>query len=110
MIKILWKCTKKCCRLCQRSQSLTDSSTKILKAGVRVEGNVWFMTNVWNYCKSIFDVFWLGIGKPIKHLYDFCRYIRSEAGTVIGICIKKCCRKSTQKVKIAGKMVLEQVK
>ena len=75
-----------------------------------MKDNLDFMTFVWNYCKGIIDVFWLGIGKPIKHSYDFFRYIRSEVGTVVGICIAKCCKKSTQKVKIAGKMVLEQVK
>ena len=48
---------------------------------------------IWNYFKPIVDAFWLGIGKPIKHSYDFFRYIRSEVGTVVAICIRKCCRK-----------------
>ena len=90
---LFFKCIRKCCRLCQRSQTLTDSSTKILKAGmgsmnnaqrVKIDSNTAYsicnaIRYIWNYFKPIVDAFWLGIGKPIKHSYDFFRYIRSEA-------------------------------
>ena len=106
-----WECMKKCCRFCQRSQVLNDSSTKILKAGVQAmnsENNVDVQTassictmlrNLWNSWKALIDTFWLMIGKPIKHSYDFFRYIRSEVGYVVAKCIKVCCRKSKEKVK-----------
>ena len=129
-LQFMWQCLMRCCRLCQRSQSLTDSSTQILKAGASLKDgadelnamnainvnadSAWRACNavreIWRYCKSIIDVFWLSIGKPIKHSYDFFRYIRSEVGTVVAFCIRKCCRKSKEKVKIAGKRVLEEAK
>ena len=109
-MRMIFKCMRKCCRLCQRSQTLTDSSTKILKAGVQVINNTentmdantaWSICNsirnIWKYCRAIIDIFWLNIGKPIKHSYDFFRYIRSEVGTLVGICIRKCCRKGKEK-------------
>lgn len=104
----------RCCRLCQRSQSITDST--VLKVGVAAEelnvDNAWrvctAIRELWRYCRSIIDVFWLGIGKPIKHCYDFFKYVRSEVGTVVAYFIKKCCRKSKEKVKIAGKRALEE--
>ena len=119
-LQLLWQCLMRCCRLCQRSQSLTDHSTQILKAGVRIKDTAaevdgaaaWractAVREVWRYSKALIDVFWIGIGKPVKHCYDFFRYVRSEVGTVVAICIKKCCRKSKEKVKIAGQRVLEE--
>jgi len=120
-LQFMWQCLRRCCRLCQRSQTLTDS-TQILKVGVRalntetnMDGNTGSSVYtafvfVWNYCKQIIDVFWMGIGKPIKHSYDFFRYIRSEVGVHLAICITKCCRKSKEKVKSAGKSLLKEAR
>ena len=92
------------------SKKVIKDSNKILKVGVeglknmnenRGVNDAGVIRYVWNNLKSIIDVFWIGIGKPIKHIYDFCKYVRSEVGSVVAKCLKKCCKKSTEKVKNA---------
>eukprot|EP01084_Bolivina_argentea_P216364 367593_1 len=110
----IWQCSLKCCRFCRQTQVITDS--KILKVGVnginvinKTQNNGIF-TYIWNNLKGIIDVLWLTIGKPIKHSYDFFRYIRSEVGIVVAKCIRKCCKKSTEKVKEKVKNVIRTPK
>eukprot|EP00485_Elphidium_margaritaceum_P013406 CAMPEP_0202732378 /NCGR_PEP_ID=MMETSP1385-20130828/187627_1 /ASSEMBLY_ACC=CAM_ASM_000861 /TAXON_ID=933848 /ORGANISM="Elphidium margaritaceum" /LENGTH=174 /DNA_ID=CAMNT_0049398687 /DNA_START=347 /DNA_END=868 /DNA_ORIENTATION=- len=74
--------------------------------GGGVVGVVGGMSYAWQSCKYVMDALWFNMGKPLKHSYDFFRYIRSEVGVVVGICIRKCCKKSKENIQNAGKKIL----
>jgi len=101
MARVLCRFVRRCLRFCQRSQTLNQTTTTLLQVSKHssasieeVGSSAVGIRKIWFSVKTVFDTVWLQCGKPTKHCWDFCRYIRGEAGYITAHYICVCCKKS----------------